>query len=97
MGHPKYEVTSGTALLDDQNLFELEVDERARAGLFLAMQYPQEVSGVTNSDFMRSALKAVTGKDVPLIKFIMEYEKNAEDLKMREDLPHRYLNEGFSV
>lgn len=96
MGHPKYEVTSGTALLDDQNLLELEVDERARAGLFLAMQYPQEVSGVTNSDFMRSALKAVTGKDVPLIKFIMEYEKNAEDLKMREDLPHRYLNEGFS-
>jgi Fe-S cluster assembly ATP-binding protein len=67
MGHPKYEVTSGTALLDDQNLLELEVDERARAGLFLAMQYPQEVSGVTNSDFMRSAIKAVTGKDVPLI------------------------------
>src|SRR5690554_7609050 len=96
MGHPKYEVTQGKASLDDENLFELEVDERARAGLFLAMQYPQEVSGVTNSDFMRSALKAVTGKDVPLIKFIMEYEKNAEDLKMREDLPHRYLNEGFS-
>ncbi|CDR30349.1 Vegetative protein 296 [Acholeplasma oculi] len=96
MGHPKYEVTEGTAFLDESNLLELEVDERAKAGLFLAMQYPQEVSGVTNSDFMRSALKAVSGKDVPLIKFIMEYEKNAEDLKMREDLPHRYLNEGFS-
>ncbi len=96
MGHPKYEVTKGSATLDDADLLELEVDERARAGLFLAMQYPQEVSGVTNSDFMRSALKAVTGKDVPLIKFIMDYEKNATDLKMREDLPHRYLNEGFS-
>lgn len=96
MGHPKYEVTEGSASLDDEDLLELEVDERARAGLFLAMQYPQEVSGVTNSDFMRSALKAVSGKDVPLIKFIMDYEKNASDLKMREDLPHRYLNEGFS-
>src|SRR5690554_6098047 len=96
MGHPKYEVTEGSAHLDDSDLLELEVDERARAGLFLAMQYPQEVSGVTNSDFMRSALKAVTGKDVPLIKFIMDYEQNANELKMREDLPHRYLNEGFS-
>lgn len=96
MGHPKYEVTEGSALLDGEELFEMEVDERARAGLFLAMQYPQEVSGVTNSDFMRSALKAVRGEDIPLIKFIMEYEKNAEELKMREDLPHRYLNEGFS-
>src|SRR5690554_3129623 len=96
MGHPKYEVTQGKASLDDENLLELEVDERARAGLFLAMQYPQEVSGVTNADFMRSALKAVTGKEVPLIQFIMDYEQNANDLKMREDLPHRYLNEGFS-
>src|SRR5690606_39036183 len=51
MGHPKYEVTGGSATLDDADLLELEVDERARAGLFLAMQYPQEVSGVTNSDF----------------------------------------------
>lgn len=96
MGHPKYEVTEGSALLDDVDLLELEVDERARAGLFLAMQYPSEVPGVTNSDFMRSALKAVSGEDVPLIKFIMDYDKSAQDLKMREDLPHRYLNEGFS-
>ncbi|VEU80331.1 Fe-S cluster assembly ATPase SufC [Haploplasma axanthum] len=96
MGHPKYEVTEGTAILDDENLLEMEVDERARSGLFLAMQYPAEVPGVTNSDFMRQALKAVSGKDVSLIDFIFKYEKNAEDLKMRKDLPHRYLNEGFS-
>ncbi|NLK12820.1 MAG: Fe-S cluster assembly ATPase SufC, partial [Candidatus Phytoplasma sp.] len=96
MGHPKYEVTKGEAFLDDDNLLEMEVDERARAGLFLAMQYPSEVPGVTNSDFMRQALKAVSGTDVPLIQFILKYEKNAEDLKMRKDLPHRYLNEGFS-
>lgn len=96
MGHPKYDVTKGNALLDSEDLLDLDVDERARLGLFLAMQYPQEVPGVTNSDFMRQSLKAVRGEEVPLIKFIMEYEKNAEDLKMREDLPHRYLNEGFS-
>lgn len=96
MGHPKYDVTNGSAFLDGEDLLELEVDERARAGLFLAMQYPQEVPGVTNSDFMREALKAVKEEDIPLIPFIMAYEKNARDLKMREDLPHRFLNEGFS-
>lgn len=95
MGHPKYEVTEGNAYLDDEDLIEMEVDERARAGIFLAMQYPQEVTGVTNANFMRTALKSL-GKEKPLIKFIFDYEKHAEDLKMREDLPHRYLNEGFS-
>ena len=96
MGHPKYEVTAGTAVLDGEDLLEMEVDERARAGLFLAMQYPSEVPGVTNSDFMRTALKAVTGAEVPLIDFIFKYDGYATDLKMRSDLPHRYLNEGFS-
>lgn len=97
MGHPKYEVTEGEVFLDDTNLLELEVDERARAGLFLAMQYPAEVPGVTNSDFMRSALKAKNdGQQIPLFEFIGKYEKAAKELKMREDLPHRYLNEGFS-
>ncbi|WP_026391727.1 Fe-S cluster assembly ATPase SufC [Haploplasma modicum] len=96
MGHPKYEVTSGEAFLDDEDLLEMEVDERARAGLFLAMQYPSEVPGVTNSDFMRQAVRATTGAEMGLIDFIMMYEDNAADLKMRKDLPHRYLNEGFS-
>src|SRR5690554_938518 len=96
MGHPKYEVTAGVATLDGEDLLEMEVDERARAGLFLAMQYPAEVPGVTNSDFMRQALKSTKEEEMGLIDFIMFYEKNAEDLKMRKDLPHRYLNEGFS-
>lgn len=97
MGHPKYEVTEGEVTLDGENLLELEVDERARAGIFLAMQYPAEVPGVTNSDFMRSALKAVNdGVQTPLFEFIGKYERAAKELKMREDLPHRYLNEGFS-
>ncbi|MFU8793022.1 MAG: Fe-S cluster assembly ATPase SufC [Acholeplasmataceae bacterium] len=96
MGHPKYEITEGEAFLDGENILDMEVDERARAGLFLAMQYPAEVPGVTNSDFMRQALKAVHQKDVGLIEFAMQYEKAIGELKMREDLAHRYLNEGFS-
>lgn len=58
MGHPKYEVTDGKVTLDNEDLLEMEVDERARAGLFLAMQYPSEIAGVTNSDFLRSAINA---------------------------------------
>lgn len=96
MGHPKYEVTEGEAYLDGEDILEMEVDERARAGLFLAMQYPAEVPGVTNSDFMRQALNATSGKNVGLIEFAMDYEKKVEELKMRPDLAHRYLNEGFS-
>jgi Fe-S cluster assembly ATP-binding protein len=96
MGHPKYQVTEGEAFLDGKNLLEMEVDERARAGLFLAMQYPAEVPGVTNSDFMRQALKATSGKEVGLFEFAIKYEKTVEELKMRPDLAHRYLNEGFS-
>lgn len=96
MGHPSYTITSGTAFLDDTDLLQVSVDERARKGLFLAMQAPIEVPGVTNSDFMRQALNANREKPVDLIQFVFEYEKNAKDLKMREDLPHRYLNQGFS-
>jgi Fe-S cluster assembly ATP-binding protein len=96
MGNPKYEVTQGSITLDGEDVLEMEVDERARAGLFLAMQYPSEVPGVTNSDFMRQALRATSKKDVNLIEFALKYEAAVKDLKMREDLAHRYLNEGFS-
>jgi Fe-S cluster assembly ATP-binding protein len=96
MGNPKYEVSEGEVSLDGENILDMEVDERARAGLFLAMQYPAEVPGVTNSDFMRQAIRATSGKDINLIDFAMAYEGAIKDLKMREDLAHRYLNEGFS-
>lgn len=96
MGKRKYEVTSGDILLDDKSIMDLEVDARAREGIFLAYQSPIEVAGVTNSDFVRTAMKAVTGKDVSLFKFIKEYDKACAELKMPEELPHRYLNEGFS-
>ncbi len=94
MGNPKYEMTQGDILIDDVSIKDMSVDERARAGLFLAMQYPAEIPGVTNSDFIRAALKHK--EDMPLYKFIVKYDKAVKELKMRDDLPHRYLNEGFS-
>lgn len=97
MGHPSYTVTKGEVLLDGENLLDLTVDERAKAGLFLAMQYPQEVTGVTNSEFIRAALKAKNnGKAMPIFDFVTKYEKAVKDLHMNEEMAHRYLNEGFS-
>lgn len=98
MGHYKYEVTDGTITLDGENLLDMKVDERSRKGIFLAMQYPNEISGVTNSDFIKTAMQARLGEDehISLFKFIKSLDKAVSDLKMRSDLPHRYLNEGFS-
>jgi len=98
MGHPKYEVTGGTALLDGEDILEMGVDERALAGMFLAMQYPSEITGVTNSDFLRSAINARRGEgnEISLIKFIRQMEGKMKDLEMNPEFAHRYLNEGFS-
>ncbi|MET3697424.1 Iron-regulated ABC transporter ATPase subunit SufC [Bacillus oleivorans] len=98
MGHPKYEVTQGTIELDGENVLEMEVDERARAGLFLAMQYPSEISGVTNADFLRSAINSrrEEGDEISLMKFIRTMDEKMELLEMDPDMAQRYLNEGFS-
>lgn len=98
MGHPKYEVTEGSVELDGEDVLEMEVDERARAGLFLAMQYPSEIPGVTNADFLRSAINAGRGEgnEISLIKFIRLMEKQMKELEMDPQFMHRYLNEGFS-
>lgn len=96
MGHPKYQVTAGHIDLDGQDVLAMSVDERSRAGLFLGMQYPQEIPGVTNSDFLKSAMNARLEKPISLFKFIRTLDKNIEELHMDENLAHRYLNEGFS-
>ncbi|HCT9084485.1 TPA: Fe-S cluster assembly ATPase SufC [Staphylococcus aureus] len=98
MGHPSYEVTKGEVLLDGVNILELEVDERAKAGLFLAMQYPSEITGVTNADFMRSAINAKReeGQEINLMQFIKKLDKNTDFLDIDKDMAQRYLNEGFS-
>lgn len=98
MGHPKYEVTEGSITLNGEDVLEMEVDERARAGLFLAMQYPSEISGVTTSDFLRSAINARRGEgnEIPLMKFIKELDKDLDYLEIDKSMATRYLNEGFS-
>ncbi|EOA9351706.1 Fe-S cluster assembly ATPase SufC [Staphylococcus aureus] len=98
MGHPSYEVTKGEVLLDGVNILELEVDERAKAGLFLAMQYPSEITGVTNADLMRSAINAKReeGQEINLMQFIKKLDKNMDFLDIDKDMAQRYLNEGFS-
>ena len=96
MGHPKYTVTQGKITLDGQDVLAMSVDERARAGLFLGMQYPQEIPGITNSDFLRAAINAKRDEPISLFKFIRTLDKNIEELGMDENLAHRYLNEGFS-
>ena len=96
MGHPRYTVTQGSIYIDDKNVLEMSVDERSKAGLFLGMQYPQEIPGVKTSDFLRAAVNAHQEKPVSLFKFIRMLEKNIDELHMDENLAHRYLNEGFS-
>jgi Fe-S cluster assembly ATP-binding protein len=98
MGHPSFEVTQGEVLVDGVNILELEVDERAKAGLFLAMQYPSEITGVTNADFMRSAINAKReeGEEINLMQFIKKLDKEMDFLDIDQDMAQRYLNEGFS-
>ena len=98
MGHPSYEVTEGEVLLDGENVLELEVDERARAGLFLAVQYPSEIAGITNAEFMRAAINSrrEEGDKIGVMDFIKKLDEKMALLDMPEEMAERYLNEGFS-
>ena len=98
MGNPVYEVTQGEILLDGENVLEMEVDERARAGLFLAVQYPSEIQGITNATFMRAAMNARRDDDnkIGVREFITKLDENMSLLDMDPDMAERYLNEGFS-
>ena len=95
-GHPKYQVTQGEILLDGENVLEMSVDERARAGLFLAMQYPVEIPGVSVSNFLRTAKTAITGEAPPLRTWIKDVRESMNNLKMDSAFSERNVNEGFS-
>jgi len=95
-GHPKYTVTSGSVTLDGEDVLAMTVDERARAGLFLAMQYPVEVPGVTVSNFLRTAKTAVEGKAPALRTWVKDVKKAMTDLRMDPAFAERNVNEGFS-
>ena len=96
MGDPRFTVTKGSISYDGTDILSLPVNERSIAGIFLGMQYPQEVPGVTNSDFLRAAMNVRREKPVSLFEFIKTMDKAIDDMQLSEDLAHRFLNEGFS-
>ena len=95
-GHPKYQITSGTVTLDGEDVLEMTVDERARAGMFLAMQYPVEVPGVSVSNFLRTAKTAIDGKAPALRHWVKDMKTSMETLRMDPSFAERSVNEGFS-
>ncbi len=95
-GHPDYEVTDGEVLLDGQDLLEMSVDERARAGLFLAMQYPVEVPGVTVANFLRTAKTAIDGQAPKVRTWVKDVGQAMERLRMDPSFAQRDVNAGFS-
>jgi Fe-S cluster assembly ATP-binding protein len=95
-GHPKYHVTGGSVTLDGVDVLSMSVDERARAGLFLAMQYPVEVPGVSTSNFLRSAATAVRGEAPKLRTWVKEVKQAMSELEISADFAERNVNEGFS-
>jgi len=103
MGHPAYEITDGEILLDGENMVEMEADERAQKGVFLAFQYPHAVPGVTVTNFLRSAVNATRkakagGEDdpIPIPEFRKELTAAMDSLRVPREMMSRYLNEGFS-
>ncbi|WP_340052077.1 Fe-S cluster assembly ATPase SufC [Corynebacterium parakroppenstedtii] len=95
-GHPRYEVTGGEVLLNGENIIDMSVDERARAGLFLAMQYPVEVPGVSMANFLRTSATAVRGEAPRLRDWIKEVKDAQKELKIDTSFSERAVNEGFS-
>ncbi|MFM6975131.1 MAG: Fe-S cluster assembly ATPase SufC [Agromyces sp.] len=95
-GHPRYEVTEGSITLDGEDVLEMSVDERARAGLFLAMQYPVEIPGVTVTNFLRTAKTAISGEAPAIRTWTKDVKSAMEDLRMDASFAQRNVNEGFS-
>lgn len=96
MGNYKYELTDGDILLNGESIKDLKVNERAKKGIFLAMQDPTVVDGVTNSEFLKTASREITGDNIDYFKFLDEVNKSIEDLEFDKDMLYRHLNKGFS-
>lgn len=96
MGHPNYAITAGSAELKGQSVMEMQADERSRAGLFLAFQYPQAIPGVTVANFLRSALIAHRGKEADMRGYRKELFGAMDELKIDHEFAGRYINDGFS-
>lgn len=96
VGNPKYKITSGEILINNKNITELAPNKRAQLGLFLSFQYPQEIEGVTISNFLRLAYNSLKGKKTSIFKFKNILEEKAKELGVDEKFFERYLNQGFS-
>ena len=96
MGHPKYQITSGIIEFEGEELNDMQTFERARKGLFLSFQIPEEIPGITVENMLRTAKQAVTGEKVKILPFRRELKKLMEELKMKPEYAERYLNVGFS-
>ena len=96
MGHPKYQITSGSILFNNQDVTKLSVDKRSKLGLFLGLQYPVEISGISNADFMRTAINNHRDEPIGLFDFIKEMDKGLNQLKLNSEFAHRFINAGFS-
>lgn len=96
MGNYKYELTSGDIIFNNKSIINLSVDERAKLGIFLAMQDPTVVDGVTNSEFLKTATTEITGERINYFDFIKGIETSLKDLELSENMIHRPLNKGFS-
>ena len=96
MGDPNYVIEDGSIFYKEQLINDMSVDERSRLGIFLGMQLPMEIEGVTNADFLRSALSIREKENFKLFDFIKELDKNVESLDMKKDMIHRGINQGFS-
>ena len=96
MAHPKYTVTGGNIVFEGEDITEEEADERAKKGIFMSYQLPQEVPGISVENFLRAAKMAVTGENVPILKFKKELKEIMKDLSFDESYAERYLNVGFS-
>jgi len=96
MGHPSYTITKGEAYLNGESIIDMEADERSRAGLFLAFQYPLAIPGVTVANFMRASLKAQRGKDADMTDFRKLFKAAMANLSIDQSFATRYMNDGFS-
>lgn len=96
MGNPKYKVTQGSITLDGEDVLAMKVDERARKGVFLGMQYPSEVPGVVNADFLKAAINARRENPIKLFEFYRSLESASKKMHISMDMAQRFLNEGFS-
>ena len=96
LNEPNYKVTNGDIIFNNESILNLTTDERARLGIFLAMQNPLEIDGLSNQDFLKKAISSKEGKKIGLYEFILKCEKATEELKMNKELIQRSLNIGFS-